>query len=61
MDPVAIKRPVQLLVEGKDPLNFLDARESEVAGQRPEWNFDHDAFVGVRRFLGDLAAGRPAE
>ena len=25
MDPVAIKRPVQLLVEGKDPLNFFGA------------------------------------
>ncbi len=32
-----------------------------VAARLGHWNFDHDAFVGVRRFLGDLAAGRPAE
>ena len=32
-----------------------------VAARVGHWNFDHDAFVGVRRFLGDLAAGRPAE
>ena len=32
-----------------------------VAARLGHWNFDHEAFLGVRRFLGDLAADRPAE
>ena len=31
-----------------------------VAAKRGLWNLDHDAFAGVRRFLSDLAAARPA-
>ena len=31
-----------------------------VAAQKGYWNFDHDAFDGVRRFLMSLAQDRPA-
>ena len=31
-----------------------------VAGKRGHWDFDHDAFDGVRRFLTSLAQDRPA-
>ena len=32
-----------------------------VAARLGHWNFNHEAFLGVRRFLGDLTAERPAE